>query len=57
MLSNKDFFFCYDRKLSYWLVKNGCHFITRALSVKDGSEFALFEKTDKLKQLLEQWGK
>lgn len=55
MISNNKYFFCYDRNLSEHLIKNGHRYITRAKGLKTNHEFALFEKTDKLKQLLDRW--
>jgi hypothetical protein len=55
MNNHSKYFFCYDRNLSKYLVKKGHKYITRARCLKTNHEFALFEKTDDLKMILERW--
>jgi len=51
-LSHKDFFFCYTLELSNYLKENGINYIFKSRSIKDGSIFTLYQKTDELRNLL-----
>lgn len=51
-LTTQDFFFCYTKDLSNYLKENGVGYIFKSRSVKDGSIFTLYQKTDELMNLL-----
>lgn len=51
-ITEKDFFFCYTKKLSDFLRDNGMRYIIKAHSVKDGNLFSLYPRTSELTKLL-----
>lgn len=51
-LTHKDFFFCYTIELSNYLKQHGVDYLFKSRSIKDGSIFTLYQKTDKLRELL-----
>jgi len=54
--SKKDkYFFSYDKNLSRFLIDHGHKYITKAINIKDKSVFTLFEKTDDLIELVNEW--
>lgn len=54
-LTNKDFFFCYNRDVYYYLTNNGVEFITIAREPKDNKMFSLFYRSEKVERLLENY--
>lgn len=54
-LTNKDFFFCYNRDVYYYLTNNGVEFITIAREPKENKMFSLFHRSEKVERLLENY--
>ncbi|MDN4494927.1 hypothetical protein [Ureibacillus aquaedulcis] len=54
-IDNKDFFYCYTKKLSLFLSSEGIGYILKAKSVKDDSIFTLYRKSDELQQALDKF--
>lgn len=54
-LTNKDFFFCYNRDIYFYLIQNGLDFITIAKEPKNDKMFSLFYRSDKLESLLSEY--
>lgn len=54
-LTREDFFYCYTYELSNYLAKNGYKYILKAISVKNGITFTLYEKTEELQRLLDDY--
>lgn len=52
-LTNKDFYFCYDRKLSKALKKKGFNFLAHANAMSSGKEFWLYHRSPEFKVVLE----
>lgn len=56
-LTSQNFFFCYTIELSNYLKENGINYIFKGRSIKDGSIFTLYQKTEKLQNLLNDFKK
>jgi len=54
-LSNKDFFFCYNRDIYFYLTENNIDFITIAREPKNNRMFSLFYRSDKVEELLKNY--
>ena len=54
-LNTSDFFFCYTKELSDFLSQNDLYYIFKAKSIKDNSVFTLYEKSDRLQGLLDEY--
>lgn len=54
-LTTKDFYFCYTVSMFNYLRKNGETYILKARSVKDGSIFTLYYKSERLQKLLDDF--
>lgn len=55
-LTKEDFFYCYDKKLAYYLRHlKGIEYITKAKSIYNGFIFYLFLKTDELQKSIEEY--
>lgn len=52
MLTQKDFFFCYDRTLMLYLKSRGFYFITCCRHEISNNKFWLFHKTKELENAL-----
>lgn len=55
MITHKDFFFCYDIKLSEHLIKKGCNFITYAVHPKSHKTFYMFHRSEGLKSIIDEF--
>lgn len=44
-LTNKDFYFCYDAKMSSFLKEQGVEYILKARSCKDNRIFTIYERS------------
>ena len=49
------YFYCYSYPLKEFFVSNGLIFVTAAINQSTGKRYWLFEGTEKLNDLLEQW--
>lgn len=56
-LTNKDFFFCYNRDIYFYLTENNVDFITIAREPKNNRMFSLFHKTKEVDRLLAEYNK
>lgn len=54
-LTNRDFFFCYSPKLASYITQNGINYITVANHTKTGDTFSLFQKSDRLQKIIEEY--
>lgn len=54
-LSEKDFFFCFTKKLSIFLANEGISYIFKARSIKDSSIFTLYQKNEELQKALDKY--
>lgn len=54
-LFNKDFFFCYDKKLSRFLYDNGLRYITSAIDPKSRKRFSLYINNEELAGKLKEY--
>lgn len=54
-INNKDFFYCYTKKLSLFLSSEGIDYILKAKSIKDNSIFTLYQKTEELQRALDKF--
>lgn len=54
-ITNKDFFYCYDKNLKNYMSGLGFQYITTARSVKNNKQFWLFFVTDELQQEIDNW--
>ena len=49
------YFYCYSMNLKKFLMDNGCRYDVVATNPNSGKLFFRFEKTEKLKLLLDEW--
>lgn len=54
-MSLKDYFFCYSTTLYHFLRANGQRYVCSGLHEKTMNKFWLFEKTEELKRLLDEY--
>jgi len=54
-ITNKDFFFCYNKKLSDFLTENGIKYITIAIEPKSKRQFSLYFINEQLQQLIKEY--
>ena len=54
-MKNKGYFFCYSYPLRSFFVENGLEVITVAQNQTTGKRYWLFEGTEKLNRLLQEW--
>ncbi|MFJ7371677.1 hypothetical protein ACIQVU_19965 [Lysinibacillus sp. NPDC098008] len=43
-LNDKNFYYCYDAKMSRYLTENRINYIVKAKSLKDGRIFTMYER-------------
>lgn len=55
MNKQEQYLFVYDRKLFDALRKKGIPYITKARNVNNDKVFTLFEKTDEVKMIVNDW--
>ena len=55
MLTNKDFYYCYNANKTAFLLARGFRFITRAITFDTSKEFWMFEKSEELKDALNEY--
>ena len=48
-------FFCYSYPLKQFFVKNGLRYVTAAINESTGNRYWLFEGSEKLDKLLNEW--
>lgn len=53
--SNNPYFFCYSINLYRQLKNNNLYYITQGTNPSSNRDFWVFEKSDKLKQILTKW--
>ena len=51
----EKYFYCYSRPLKQYLCENGIRFITKSTHDKTKKSYWLFEGTEKLNKLLDEW--
>ncbi|MGF9975326.1 hypothetical protein [Viridibacillus arvi] len=56
-LTIKNFFFCYDVKLSKFIKENNIPYFMKARSMKDNKIFTMYEQTEQLQTILTGWKK
>lgn len=49
-------FYCYSRKLMYWLGLHDINFIEKQYNTDNGRPYWTFNKTPELNELLSAWG-
>ena len=54
-LTDKDFYYCYDRYTSNYLKSHGQHYLLKAKSIKDDCIFTVYQRTEQLEQLIEAY--
>lgn len=54
-LTDKDFLYCYDIKLTNHFKEHGLTYIIKAKSIKDNKIFTLWEKSDELYSVMKQY--
>lgn len=54
-LTEKDFFFCYNYKLSAFLRYKGIHYITKSIAPKNNKMYTMYQKTDELQAAIDQY--
>ena len=52
-----QYFFCYSINLYREIKDNNIYYITKGINPSSNRSFWVFEKTDKLKQILTSWTK
>lgn len=55
MLTSKDFFFCYNKKLAEKIKEANIPVITIAENIKTGKLFSMYEKTPKLQAIINDY--
>ena len=55
MKIRERYFFCYSRRMSYYLFSKGFNYITEAKHHKNNTTFWLFEKTEKLQREIDNY--
>lgn len=51
----EKYFYCYSRPLKDFLLSNGERYIIKAIHEKTKKKYWLFEGTEKLNKLLDEW--
>lgn len=54
---SNDFFFCYTKAVSDYLSQQGIYYILKAKSIKDNNVFTMYQKTDELYSVLQEYRK
>ncbi len=54
-MANKDYFFCYNKKVSDWMKTKNIRHITVAQDPKTKKIFSLFEINESFKKALEEY--
>ena len=52
---NSKYFYCYSFKMKQFFCENGLKYIVRSVHEKTGKHFWIFESSENLSELLEQW--
>jgi len=52
ILTKEQFYRCFDQKLKWYLLENGCQFLLVARSTTSDDKFWLFERTGEFEELL-----
>lgn len=56
-VTHKDFFFCYDMKLTNSLIRNGHNFITYAIHPMSHKTFYMFQRSEGLSEFIDSYKK
>lgn len=56
-ITNRDFFYCYNPKLSKFLEQNGIEYFLKAKSIKDGKIFTMYKRDSELSRYLVEYKK
>lgn len=54
-MKRSDFFYCYDLSLAKYIKSKGVEALTAALHPNTMQKFYMFERSDKLKQSIEEY--
>ncbi|MBE1557031.1 hypothetical protein [Sporosarcina limicola] len=54
-IKSDDFFYCYTLKMSKYLKSKGIPYFLKAISIKDGSTFTMYQKGERLQQALDEF--
>jgi hypothetical protein len=54
-LTEKDFFFCYNFKLSAFLRYKGISYITKSINPQNNKMFTLYVKGEELQQAIDEY--
>lgn len=54
-MTERDFFFCYNLRLSAFLRYKGINYITKAVNPKNQLMFSLYVKNDDLQKALDEY--
>lgn len=54
-LTQRDFFFCYSKKVSDFLTLKGVKYITKAINPGNGDYYALYHKSDSFSKAMDMY--
>jgi hypothetical protein len=54
-MNNEQYFFCYNKRVSDYLIENGLNYITVAIDPRTKKMYSLYRQTDELKKLLTEY--
>lgn len=52
-----NYFYCYDKRLAFYIKEHGFSYITKAKHHKSNDLFYLFKLTDEISIVIDTWGK
>lgn len=55
MVKGKDFFYCYNLKLSDYLSEKGFKYITKAISLDNNKVYSMYYKTNELQKAIDEY--
>lgn len=55
MLTSKDFFYCYNKKVSDFLESKGLHKITVGINPNNKKPYSMYHKTELLQKALKEY--
>lgn len=54
-LNDKNFYYCYDAKMSRYLSENNINYIVKAKSLKDGRIFTMYQRNKEFYDVLHDY--
>lgn len=54
-MEKKDLFFCYSKRLQYFLKAFGLDYINGGINKNNNRQYYVYNKTEKLNKLLNKW--